>query len=118
MARRYGRALCGQRLVASVPHGHWKTSTFLAALRQDKVTAPCVIDGAINGELFLAYIEQFPAPTLMPGDIAELKKEIVAKAPNHSRIRTMLGSPKFIFEGATGKVVAQEIILAIQSHFS
>ena len=69
MARRYGRALRGQRLVASVPHGHWKTSTFLAALRQDKVTAPCVIDGAINGELFLAYVEQFLAPTLMPGDI-------------------------------------------------
>jgi transposase len=69
MARRYGRAFRGQRLVASVPHGHWKTSTFLAALRQDKVTAPCVIDGAINGELFLAYVEQFLAPTLMPGDI-------------------------------------------------
>jgi transposase len=69
MARRYGRELCGQRLVASVPHGHWKTSTFLAALRQDKVTAPCVIDGAINGELFLAYVEQFLAPTLMPGDV-------------------------------------------------
>lgn len=69
MTRRYGRELCGQRLVASVPHGHWKTSTFLAALRQDKVTAPCVIDGAINGELFLAYVEQFLAPTLMPGDV-------------------------------------------------
>jgi transposase len=69
MARRYGRELCGQRLVASVPHGHWKTSTFLAALRHDKVTAPCVIDGAINGELFVAYVEQFLAPTLMPGDI-------------------------------------------------
>lgn len=69
MARRYGRVLCGQRLVASVPHGHWKTSTFLAALRQDKVTAPCVIDGAINGELFLAYVEQFLAPTLLPGDV-------------------------------------------------
>jgi transposase len=69
MARRCGRALRGQRLVASVPHGHWKTRTFLAALRQDKVTAPCVIDGAINGELFLAYVEQFLAPTLMPGDI-------------------------------------------------
>jgi transposase len=69
MTRRYGRELCGQRLVASVPHGHWKISTFLAALRQDKVTAPCVIDGAINGELFLAYVEQFLAPTLMPGDV-------------------------------------------------
>lgn len=69
MARRYGRAPRGQRLVASVPHGHWKTSTFLAALRQDKITAPCIIDGAINGETFRAYVEQFLAPTLAPGDI-------------------------------------------------
>jgi len=69
MARRYGRALRGQRLVASVPHGHWKTSTFLAALRHDKITAPCIIDGAINGETFRAYVEQFLAPTLAPGDI-------------------------------------------------
>jgi transposase len=69
MARRYGRARRGHRLVASVPHGHWKTSTFLAALRQDKITAPCIIDGAINGETFRAYAEQFLAPTLLPGDI-------------------------------------------------
>jgi transposase len=69
MTRRYGRALRGQRLVASVPHGHWKTSTFLAALRQDRITAPCIIDGAINGETFRAYVEQFLAPTLAPGDI-------------------------------------------------
>lgn len=69
MTRRYGRAPRGQRLIASVPHGHWKTNTFLAALRQDKITAPCVIDGAINGATFLAYVEQFLAPTLRPGDI-------------------------------------------------
>jgi transposase len=69
MTRRYGRAPRGQRLIASVPHGHWKTNTFLAALRQDKITAPCVIDGAINGETFLAYVEQFLAPTLRPDDI-------------------------------------------------
>lgn len=69
MVRQYGRAPCGQRLVASAPHGHWQTSTFLAALRQDRITAPCVIDGAINGETFLAYVEQFLVPTLVPGDI-------------------------------------------------
>jgi transposase len=69
MARRYGRALRGQRLVASVPHGHWKTSTFLAALRCDAIAAPCVIDGAINGETFRAYVEQFLAPTLNRRDI-------------------------------------------------
>ena len=69
MTRRYGRARRGQRLVANVPHGHWKTSTFLAALRHDKITAPCIIDGTINGETFRAYIEQFLVPTLAPGDI-------------------------------------------------
>jgi transposase len=72
MARRYGRSPRGQRLVASVPHGHWKTSTFLAALRHDGLTAPCVIDGAINGAAFRAYVEQFLAPTLNPGDLVVL----------------------------------------------
>ena len=69
MTRTRGRAPRGQRLVASVPHGHWKTSTFVAALRYDGITAPCVIDGAMNGELFCAYVEQFLAPTLTVGDI-------------------------------------------------
>ncbi len=69
MVRRYGRARRGQRLVARVPHGHWKTSTFLAALRHDRITAPCVVDGAVNGEIFRAYVEQCLAPTLAPGDI-------------------------------------------------
>ena len=69
MARRYGRAPRGQRLTMSVPYGHWKTTTFVAGLRHDRIDAPCVIDGPMNGELFLAYVEQFLAPTLMPGDI-------------------------------------------------
>jgi transposase len=69
MARRYGRCLKGQRLVMSVPHGHWKTTTFVAGLRHDRIDAPCVIDGPMNGELFRAYVEQFLAPTLAPGDI-------------------------------------------------
>jgi transposase len=68
MARRYGRSPRGEWLVASVPHGHWKTSTFLAALRADATTAPCVIDGAVDDETFLAWVEQFLAPTLAPGD--------------------------------------------------
>jgi len=59
----------GQRLVAHVPHGHWKTMTFLAALRCDRLTAPCVFDGPINGESFRRYVEQFLAPSLKPGDI-------------------------------------------------
>jgi transposase len=69
MARRHGRAQRGMRLVAAVPHGHWKTTTLIAALRHDGLTAPCVFDGAINGARFLAYVEQGLAPTLRPGDV-------------------------------------------------
>lgn len=69
MTRTYGRCARGKRLVAKVPHGHWRTLTFLAALRADRIDAPCVIDGPINGRSFLAYVEQFLIPTLKPGDI-------------------------------------------------
>ena len=69
MTRRYGRAKCGHRLVDAVPHGHWKTTTFVGALRCDGLTAPLTIDGAINGDLFLAYVEQVLVPTLKPGDV-------------------------------------------------
>ena len=67
-------AVCrkGERLRARVPHGHWQTLTFLAALRHDRITAPCVLDGPINGRSFLAYVEQFLVPTLKPGDIVVL----------------------------------------------
>lgn len=64
-----GWARRGERLRAKVPHGRWRTLTFLAALRHDRLTAPCVIDGPINGESFLAYVEQVLVATLMPGDI-------------------------------------------------
>ena len=69
MARLRGRSLRGKRLIAAVPHGHWHTSTFLAGLRVDRVVAPLVLEGAINGESFRAYVEQFLAPTLAVGDI-------------------------------------------------
>jgi transposase len=72
MARRHGRARRGQRLVAAVPHGHWKTTTFLAALRHDGISAPCVFDGAINGARFRAWVEQALALTLRRGDIVVL----------------------------------------------
>ena len=66
MTRTHGRAPRGERLVAKAPHGHWRTLTFLAALRHDRIDAPCVIDGPINGESFLAYVEQVLVPTLKP----------------------------------------------------
>ena len=69
MTRSHGRAPRGARLVAKAPHGRWHTLTFLAALRHDGIKAPCVIDGPINGESFLAYIEQLLVPILRPGDI-------------------------------------------------
>jgi transposase len=69
MTRTHGRSLRGQRLRAKVPHGRWRTLTFLAALRHDRIDAPCVLDGPINGCIFLAYVEQFLVPTLKPGDI-------------------------------------------------
>lgn len=59
----------GQRLKAKVPHGHWKTMTFLAALRQDRIDAPCVFDGPINGERFRLYVEKMLVPVLKAGDI-------------------------------------------------
>jgi transposase len=72
MTRRYGRAKRGERLVAAVPHGHWKTTTFIGALRADGLTAPAVFDGAINGASFLAYVQQVLVPALKPGDIVIL----------------------------------------------
>jgi transposase len=69
MARTHARAPRGQRAIGAVPHGHWQTSTFLAALRCDRLTAPCVIDGPINGLTFQAYVEQILVPTLQPGDM-------------------------------------------------
>jgi transposase len=69
MTRQRGRAPCGKRLVAKVPHGHWQTTTFVAGLRSDGISAPLVVDGAMNGELFLAYVEQQLVPTLQSGDV-------------------------------------------------
>ncbi len=69
MVRHYGRSSRGERLVAKVPHGHWKTLTLVAALCIDGVTAPYVIDGAMDGATFVAYVEQVLAPTLAKGDI-------------------------------------------------
>ncbi len=69
MAPSHGRCRKGRRLLAKVPHGRWQTMTFLAALRCDRIDAPCVFDGPINGQSFLAYVEQFLVPTLAPGDV-------------------------------------------------
>ena len=72
MTRLRGRSPKKTRLIASAPQGHWRTSPLLAGLRHDRLTAPAVFDGAINGEVFTAYVEQVLAPTLSPGDIVVL----------------------------------------------
>ncbi len=69
MARRYGRSPRGERLDCPIPHGHWKTTTFLAGLTGSGFIAPYVLDGAMTGELFLAWTEQMLAPELQPGDL-------------------------------------------------
>jgi transposase len=68
MVRLYGRAPYGRRLIEAVPHGHWHISTFIGGLRQSGMVAPCVIDGAVDGVMFVAYIEQVLVPELQPGD--------------------------------------------------
>jgi transposase len=72
MTRLGGWSRLGQRLLGKVPHGHWKTLTLVAALRHDSIVAPCVFDGPINGESFLAYVRKLLVPALRPGDIVVL----------------------------------------------
>jgi DDE superfamily endonuclease len=67
MTRRYGRSPRGEHLIGFAPYGHWKTTTFLAAVRHDGIVAPLVLDGPINGKTFRAWVEQFLVPTLRPG---------------------------------------------------
>jgi len=69
MARLRGRAPRGERCRASVPHGHWKTTTFTAGLRRSGLMAPMLLDGAMDGDAFLAYVEQVLVKELAPGDI-------------------------------------------------
>ncbi|WP_457093913.1 IS630 family transposase [Microvirga sp. P5_D2] len=72
MARLYGRCARGQRLRVGIPHGHWKTTTFVAGLRLSGFTAPMVLDGPMTGPWFAAYVEQILVPTLRPGDVVIL----------------------------------------------
>jgi transposase len=80
MARRYGRCSVSERLVAAVPHGHWHTTTFVAGLRQTGIVAPLVLDGPMTGAAFRAYVEQFLAPALIPGDVVVLDNLAAHKA--------------------------------------
>jgi len=81
MAPLRGWARKGERLNAKVPYGHWRTMTFLAALRCDRIEAPCVLDQPINGDSFIAWVEQFLVPTLTPGDIVVMDNLSSHKRP-------------------------------------
>ena len=84
MARLYGRSPRGRRCVASIPHGHWKTTTFVGALRATGMTAPMVRDGAMDGVAFEAYVKEVLRPTLAPGDI------VMDNLPAHKRAETRI----------------------------
>lgn len=81
MARKYGRSPRGERLVGTAPHGHWKTTTFVAALCATGMVAPMVVDGAMTGDLFAAYVEQVLVPTLRPGDVVVMDNLAAHKRP-------------------------------------
>lgn len=83
MTRLRGRALSGDRLVAKVPHGHWKTTTLIAALGIDGIQCSTVVDGAVNADVFESFIEQVLVPTLRPGDVV-----IMDNLSSHKRQRT------------------------------
>jgi transposase len=99
MTRTHGRAPRGQRLIGRVPHGRWTTMTFLAGLRIHGIIAPCVIDGPINGPMFLAWVTQFLVPQLRPGDIVVLdnlgshKGQAVRRAIRHAGGHRLLLPP-------------------------
>ncbi len=85
MARLYGRERKGERLRAGIPHGHWKTTTFIAGLRLTGMVAPMVLDGPINREAFLAYVNQVLVPELYPGDIVVMDNLASHKGPTVRR---------------------------------
>jgi transposase len=95
MTRRYGRSARGERLIDAVPHGHWKVTTYVAALRADGLTAPMVVDGAVNGAVFAAYAEQVLGPELRPGDIV-----VMDNLPSHK-----VAGVRRAVEAAGGSVV-------------
>jgi transposase len=92
MARLRGRAPKGERCRAAIPHGHWKTTTFVAGLRLSGMTAPMVLDGPMTGPAFLAYVEQVLAPTLSPGDIVIMDNLASHKAAGVRRAIEAVGA--------------------------
>ena len=95
MTRLHGRCARGRRLIGKVPHGHRKTLTFVAGLRCDGIIAPCVFDGPIDGDSFLAWVTQFLVPTLRPGDIVVMDNLSSHKRPAVRRTIRAVGAKLF-----------------------
>jgi len=93
MVRRYGWGPKGERLVDAVPHGHWRTTTFVAGLRASGIIAPFVLDGPMTGEAFRAYVEQVLAPELEPGDAVVMDNLRPHKVAGVRRGRRARGDP-------------------------
>jgi transposase len=92
MTRQRGRCPVGERLVCKTPWGHWKTTTFVGGLRASGMTAPLVLDGPMNAEIFLAYVEQILVPTLKPGDIVIMDNLSSHKSPAVEAAITAVGA--------------------------
>jgi transposase len=92
MARLYGWSRRGQRCSGAVPHGHWATSTFIAALRLERIDAPFLIEGSANMEVFAAYIGQVLCPELSPGDEVIMDNLCIHKTPAVARLITARGA--------------------------
>ncbi|MDB5380141.1 MAG: transposase [Rubritepida sp.] len=96
MAPLRGWAPRGQRLLAKAPFGHWNTMTFVAALRQDRIEAPWLLDGPMNGERFGVYVEQVLVPTLRPDDIVVMDNLSSHKSPAVRRAIRQAGAKLFL----------------------
>ena len=98
MARVRGRAPRGERLLAGIPHGHWRTTTFVVGLRLTRMVAPMVLDGPINGHAFQAYVDQVLVPELRPGDIVIMDSLGSHKGRAHLRVSIKFLSPRRAYD--------------------
>lgn len=118
MARRHGRCRRGERLRAGVPHGHWKTTTFVAGLRRSGMIAPMVLDGPIIRDAFRAYVDQVLVPELNPGGDVVMDNLSSHKAPT---VREMIEAAERTIHGlwnAIGRILDLYIPVECANHFA
>jgi putative transposase len=107
----------GSRVLAKVPHGHWETTTFLAALRHDRIDAPWLLDGPIDGESFAIYVEQVLCPTLRPGDIVVMDNLGSHKGGRVRRLIRATGAKLFFLPKYSPDLNPIEQLFAKLKHF-